>query len=90
MNCGAITRDLFGSELFGHSAGAFTGASREGKPGVFELEFGDASIRAQFRFKARNFLRRRGPGPCFTPPVQCHEAHAEHARDLLLQHSLRR
>jgi len=37
MNCGAITRDLFGSELFGHVAGAFTGASREGKPGVFEL-----------------------------------------------------
>jgi transcriptional regulator of acetoin/glycerol metabolism len=37
MNCGAITRDLFGSELFGHVAGAFTGASREGKAGVFEL-----------------------------------------------------
>ncbi|TIP87011.1 MAG: sigma-54-dependent Fis family transcriptional regulator [Mesorhizobium sp.] len=40
MNCGAITRDLFGSELFGHVAGAFTGASREGKPGVFELAHG--------------------------------------------------
>lgn len=37
LNCGAITRELFGSELFGHVAGAFTGASREGKPGVFEL-----------------------------------------------------
>ncbi|MDQ6435870.1 sigma-54-dependent Fis family transcriptional regulator [Mesorhizobium sp. LHD-90] len=36
MNCGAITRELFGSELFGHVAGAFTGASRDGKPGVFE------------------------------------------------------
>ncbi|BCH30529.1 sigma-54-dependent Fis family transcriptional regulator [Mesorhizobium sp. L-8-10] len=40
MNCGAITRELFGSELFGHVAGAFTGASREGKPGVFELANG--------------------------------------------------
>lgn len=40
MNCGAITRELFGSELFGHVAGAFTGASREGKPGVFELASG--------------------------------------------------
>ncbi|WP_287322825.1 sigma 54-interacting transcriptional regulator [Mesorhizobium sp.] len=40
MNCGAITRDLFGSELFGHVAGAFTGASRDGKPGVFELANG--------------------------------------------------
>ncbi|CAM5769771.1 sigma-54-dependent Fis family transcriptional regulator [Labrys miyagiensis] len=36
MNCGAITRELFGSELFGHVGGAFTGATREGKAGVFE------------------------------------------------------
>ncbi|MBX3566988.1 MAG: sigma-54-dependent Fis family transcriptional regulator [Rhizobiaceae bacterium] len=40
LNCGAITRELFGSELFGHVAGAFTGAAREGKPGVFELANG--------------------------------------------------
>ncbi|MEW5421116.1 sigma-54-dependent Fis family transcriptional regulator [Amorphus sp. 3PC139-8] len=36
LNCGAVTRELFGSELFGHAGGAFTGASRDGKPGVFE------------------------------------------------------
>lgn len=40
LNCGAITKELFGSELFGHVGGAFTGASREGKPGVFELASG--------------------------------------------------
>ncbi|TPM93821.1 sigma-54-dependent Fis family transcriptional regulator [Mesorhizobium sp. B2-1-3A] len=40
MNCGAITKELFGSELFGHVGGAFTGASREGKPGIFELANG--------------------------------------------------
>ncbi len=40
LNCGGITRELFGSELFGHMPGAFTGASREGKPGVFELAHG--------------------------------------------------
>lgn len=40
LNCGAVTKELFGSELFGHVPGAFTGASREGKAGVFELASG--------------------------------------------------
>jgi len=40
VNCGAITQELFGSELFGHVAGAFTGATKDGKPGVFELANG--------------------------------------------------
>ena len=40
VNCGAISPDLFGSELFGHAPGAFTGASRDGKPGKFELADG--------------------------------------------------
>lgn len=37
INCGAIPQDLLESELFGYEAGAFTGASRTGKPGLFEL-----------------------------------------------------
>ena len=40
LNCGAVTKELFGSELFGHVPGAFTGASRDGKAGVFELASG--------------------------------------------------
>ncbi len=40
VNCGGITRELIGSELFGHVPGAFTGATREGKAGVFELAHG--------------------------------------------------
>ncbi|VBB08790.1 Hypothetical protein LUCI_4080 [Lucifera butyrica] len=37
LNCGAIPRELIGSELFGYEDGAFTGAKRGGKPGKFEL-----------------------------------------------------
>ncbi len=40
MNCGAIPRDLIGSELFGYVEGAFTGAYKGGRPGKFELASG--------------------------------------------------
>ncbi|AXF55384.1 sigma-54 interaction domain-containing protein [Salicibibacter kimchii] len=37
INCGAIPTDLLESELFGYESGAFSGANRSGKPGLFEL-----------------------------------------------------
>ena len=37
INCGSIPTNLIESELFGYEAGSFTGASKEGKPGLFEL-----------------------------------------------------
>jgi len=37
INCGAIPENLLESELFGYDKGAFTGARKEGKQGLFEV-----------------------------------------------------
>lgn len=37
VNCGAIPENLIESELFGYEKGAFTGANKNGKMGLFEL-----------------------------------------------------
>jgi transcriptional regulator with PAS, ATPase and Fis domain len=58
VNCAAISEHLLESELFGYEAGAFTGASKTGKPGLFELahrgtifldEIGEMPIQLQTR-----------------------------------------
>jgi len=37
INCAALPKDLLETELFGYDEGAFTGAKKNGKMGVFEL-----------------------------------------------------
>lgn len=40
VNCAALPGNLLESELFGYEEGAFTGARKGGKPGLFELAHG--------------------------------------------------
>jgi transcriptional regulator with PAS, ATPase and Fis domain len=58
VNCAALPVNLLESELFGYAPGAFTGASKEGKVGMFELahngtifldEIGDMDLYLQSR-----------------------------------------
>ncbi|KAB2336184.1 AAA domain-containing protein [Cytobacillus depressus] len=72
INCSALTENLLESELFGYEEGAFTGAQKGGKKGLFELadngtifldEIGDISLTVQshlLRVLQEKELRRIG------------------------------
>lgn len=79
VNCGAIPENLLESELFGYEAGAFTGASKDGKKGFFELasggtlfldEIGDLPLNLQVKLlraiQEREFIRVGGVKPVKT------------------------
>ena len=72
-NCAALPESLLESELFGYARGAFSGAKKEGKMGLFELahngtlfldEIGEISPAIQIRLlrvlQERNFMRIGG------------------------------
>ena len=76
VNCGAIPDNLLESELFGYEAGAFTGASKSGKVGLFELarggiifldEIGELPLNLQVKLlrvlQDRNIMRVGGIEP---------------------------
>lgn len=91
INCGALPPDLLESELFGYDAGAFTGANRTGKKGLFESadggtifldEIGEMSLSLQVKvlrvLQEQEFTRVGGVEPI---QVNCRIIAATH-RDL--------
>lgn len=72
LNCAALPESLAESELFGYAGGAFSGARRDGKPGILELadrgtvfldEIGEMSLYLQaklLRFLNDGSFRRVG------------------------------
>lgn len=76
INCAAVPESLLESELFGYEYGAFTGAKKEGKAGLFELanngtlfldEIGDMSPSIQVKLlralQEREIMRVGGTKP---------------------------
>lgn len=86
INCAALPESLLESELFGYMEGAFTGAIKGGKAGLFELahngtlfldEIGDMAINLQARLlrviQEREIMRpwRKPDDPGQCPDHRC-------------------
>ena len=91
VNCATIPDTLLESELFGYEDGAFTGASKGGKPGLFELanggtlfldEIGEVPVHLQAKLlRVLQEKRIRRIGSCRELPIDVRLVTATH-RDL--------
>lgn len=101
VNCGALPRELIQSELFGYCEGAFTGASRNGKPGKFELadggtifldEVGEMPLDVQvqlLRLIQNREVTRIGSGNSRTVDVRIIAATNRNLEAMVKEHSFR-
>lgn len=101
INCSAIPKTLLESELFGYVAGAFTGALKGGKPGLFEVanngtlfldEIGDMPMSMQaklLRVLEDGKLQRLGSHAWIETDVRIIAATNHHLRERIEQKTFR-
>ncbi|MDT0604433.1 sigma 54-interacting transcriptional regulator [Thalassotalea castellviae] len=101
INCAALPEQLLESELFGYESGAFTGASKGGKPGLFELAHGGtifldeiAEMSNYLQAKLLRFLqdykyRKVGGTKEFTADVKVISASHQNFTELIEQQQFR-
>lgn len=101
INCAAIPDTLLESELFGYTEGAFTGAVKGGKPGLFELanggtlfldEVGDVSAHLQvklLRVLQEQRVRRVGSNKEVAVDVRIIAATNRNLEDMVLDKTFR-
>lgn len=101
VNCAAIPENLAESELFGYNSGSFTGASKEGRCGKFELanggtifldEIGDIPLCLQaklLRVLQENEIERIGSNKILTIDVRVIAATNCNLKEKVLQGTFR-
>jgi len=101
INCAAIPSELLESELFGYETGAFTGAKKGGKPGMFELantgtilldEVGDIPMALQsklLRVLQQRVIRRLGGGKDIPLDIRVIASTNKNLRDAVRQGAFR-
>lgn len=101
INCANIPDSLFESEIFGYEEGAFTGARKGGKPGLFETanggciffdEIGEMPVHLQaklLRVLQDNNIRRLGSTNSFPVDVRVIAATNKDLEDMIIEGTFR-